>query len=87
MGPLGPGGAGCPVEALYDIVARYLGHPQLCWDRLLQLGVSPVEPGHDISARMDLSLTMPIPNGGIDAKVNRHEAEIGADRQNPTKAQ
>jgi len=27
------------------------------------------EPGHDISARMDLSPSMPIPNGGIDAKI------------------
>merc|ERR1719440_482048 len=32
-------------------------------------GVSPVEPGHEIDARMDLSPYMPIPNGGIDAKV------------------
>jgi len=32
-------------------------------------GVLPVEPGHEISARMDLSPFMPIPNGGIDAKV------------------
>jgi hypothetical protein len=26
-------------------------------------------PGHEISARMDLSTSMPIPNGGIDAKI------------------
>jgi len=26
-------------------------------------------PGHEISARMDLSPSMPIPNGGIDAKI------------------
>jgi len=32
-------------------------------------GVEPNEPGHEISARMDLSPTQPIPNGGIDAKV------------------
>jgi hypothetical protein len=32
-------------------------------------GVQPIEPGHEISARMDLSTSMPIPNGGIDAKV------------------
>mmetsp|Transcript_41880 Transcript_41880/g.66527 ORF Transcript_41880/g.66527 Transcript_41880/m.66527 type:complete len:658 (+) Transcript_41880:72-2045(+) len=32
-------------------------------------GVLPAEPGHEISARMDLSISMPIPNGGIDAKV------------------
>jgi len=32
-------------------------------------GVEPVEPGHEISARMDLSPYMPIPNGGIDTKV------------------
>jgi len=32
-------------------------------------GVNPIDPGHDISARMDLSPIMPIPNGGIDAKV------------------
>lgn len=31
--------------------------------------VEPNEPGHEISARMDLSPTQPIPNGGIDAKV------------------
>merc|ERR1719478_679683 len=32
-------------------------------------GVEPNEPGHEISARMDLAGTQPIPNGGIDAKV------------------
>jgi len=32
-------------------------------------GVLPIEPGHEISARMDLSPSMPIPNGGIDSKV------------------
>lgn len=32
-------------------------------------GVEPNEPGHEISARMDLSPTQPIPNGGIDTKV------------------
>jgi hypothetical protein len=32
-------------------------------------GVEPNEPGHEISARMDLSPNQPIPNGGIDAKV------------------
>jgi hypothetical protein len=32
-------------------------------------GVEPNEPGHEIAARMDLSPTQPIPNGGIDAKV------------------
>merc|ERR1719440_936519 len=32
-------------------------------------GVLPAEPGHEISARNDLSTEMPIPNGGIDAKV------------------
>lgn len=32
-------------------------------------GVLPVEPSHEISARFDLSPYMPIPNGGIDAKV------------------
>jgi len=32
-------------------------------------GVEPSEPGHEISARMDLSPSGPIPNGGIDAKV------------------
>lgn len=32
-------------------------------------GVAPVEPGHEISARMDLSIQAPIPNGGTDAKV------------------
>jgi len=32
-------------------------------------GVAPVEPGHEISARMDLSTTAPIPNGGTDSKV------------------
>jgi len=31
--------------------------------------VVPIEPGHEISARMDLSRAQPIPNGGIDAKV------------------
>jgi hypothetical protein len=32
-------------------------------------GVLPADPGHDISARMDLSMNMAIPNGGIDAKI------------------
>jgi len=32
-------------------------------------GVVPNEPGHDISARMDLSPGLSVPNGGIDAKV------------------
>lgn len=32
-------------------------------------GVVPNEPGHEISARMDLSPSNPIPNGGIDSKV------------------
>lgn len=32
-------------------------------------GVSPNGPGHEISARMDMSGTTPFPNGGIDAKV------------------
>lgn len=32
-------------------------------------GVEPNEPGHEISARMDLNPAAPIPNGGIDAKV------------------
>jgi hypothetical protein len=32
-------------------------------------GVEPNEPGHDISARMDLNPARPIPNGGIDSKV------------------
>uniref|UniRef100_A0A7S0G106 Phospholipase B-like n=1 Tax=Pyrodinium bahamense TaxID=73915 RepID=A0A7S0G106_9DINO len=31
--------------------------------------VVPSEPGHEISARMDLSPQLPVPNGGIDAKV------------------
>jgi len=35
-------------------------------------GVEPNEPGHEISARMDLSPTQPIPNGGIDAKVTNY---------------
>jgi len=35
-------------------------------------GVMPLEPGHEISARMDLSPTMAIPNGGIDAKISNH---------------
>jgi hypothetical protein len=30
------------------------------------------DPGHDISARMDLSPVLKIPNGGIDAKVVNH---------------
>jgi hypothetical protein len=29
----------------------------------------PSDPNHDISARMDLDQQMPLPNGGIDAKV------------------
>merc|ERR1719265_1165061 len=32
-------------------------------------GVLPNEPGHAISARMDLDSVSHIPNGGIDAKV------------------
>jgi hypothetical protein len=32
-------------------------------------GVMPADPGHEISARFDISPYMPIPNGGIDAKV------------------
>lgn len=32
-------------------------------------GVAPNEPGHEISARMDLDRISPLPNGGIDAKV------------------
>eukprot|EP00929_Paragymnodinium_shiwhaense_P034520 TRINITY_DN18766_c0_g1_i2.p1 TRINITY_DN18766_c0_g1~~TRINITY_DN18766_c0_g1_i2.p1 ORF type:complete len:682 (+),score=159.08 TRINITY_DN18766_c0_g1_i2:146-2191(+) len=32
-------------------------------------GVTPSGPGHEISARMDLSTTQPLPNGGIDAKI------------------
>mmetsp|Transcript_54025 Transcript_54025/g.168726 ORF Transcript_54025/g.168726 Transcript_54025/m.168726 type:complete len:231 (-) Transcript_54025:89-781(-) len=32
-------------------------------------GAIPNEPGHEISARMDLSQSQPLPNGGIDAKV------------------
>jgi len=32
-------------------------------------GLAIVTPGHDISARFDLSPAMPIPNGGIDAKI------------------
>lgn len=32
-------------------------------------GVEPNEPGHDISARMDLNPMGPVPNGGTDAKV------------------
>jgi hypothetical protein len=32
-------------------------------------GVAPVEPGHEISARMDLGIAFKIPNGGIDSKV------------------
>jgi len=32
-------------------------------------GTSSAAPGHEVSARMDLSSTMPIPNGGIDAKI------------------
>jgi len=32
-------------------------------------GVAPVEPGHAISARMDLDMNNHLPNGGIDAKV------------------
>jgi len=32
-------------------------------------GVMPIEPSHEISARFDLSTSMRIPNGGIDAKV------------------
>eukprot|EP00927_Polykrikos_kofoidii_P086931 TRINITY_DN9883_c0_g1_i1.p1 TRINITY_DN9883_c0_g1~~TRINITY_DN9883_c0_g1_i1.p1 ORF type:complete len:706 (+),score=132.98 TRINITY_DN9883_c0_g1_i1:139-2118(+) len=31
--------------------------------------VSPNEPGHEISARMDLDRIQPMPNGGIDAKI------------------
>lgn len=38
-------------------------------NRYPQSGVVPSEPGHEISARMDLSSQMPIPNGGIDAKI------------------
>jgi len=32
-------------------------------------GVLPLEPGHAISARLDLTSFGPIPNGGIDSKV------------------
>jgi hypothetical protein len=32
-------------------------------------GVLPAAPGHEISARMDLSPSFPIPNGGIDSKI------------------
>eukprot|EP00933_Yihiella_yeosuensis_P076555 TRINITY_DN8637_c0_g1_i1.p1 TRINITY_DN8637_c0_g1~~TRINITY_DN8637_c0_g1_i1.p1 ORF type:complete len:685 (+),score=160.76 TRINITY_DN8637_c0_g1_i1:130-2184(+) len=32
-------------------------------------GASVLDPGHEISARMDLSPILKIPNGGIDAKV------------------
>jgi len=32
-------------------------------------GVAPNDPGHEISARMDLSPILKLPNGGIDAKV------------------
>jgi len=32
-------------------------------------GVLPSDPGHEISARNDLSIAAPIPNGGIDTKV------------------
>lgn len=32
-------------------------------------GAHPSGPGHEISARMDLAESRPIPNGGIDAKV------------------
>lgn len=32
-------------------------------------GISPDTPGHEISARFDLSSSTPFPNGGIDAKV------------------
>mmetsp|Transcript_73389 Transcript_73389/g.192423 ORF Transcript_73389/g.192423 Transcript_73389/m.192423 type:complete len:670 (-) Transcript_73389:24-2033(-) len=32
-------------------------------------GAAPVEPGHEISARMDLGIAFRIPNGGIDSKV------------------
>jgi len=32
-------------------------------------GVLPIEPGHAISARLDLAGFSPIPNGGIDSKV------------------
>lgn len=38
---------------------------------------SGMGPGHDISARMDLDLHVPLPNGGIDAKVvNRCAAKL-----------
>jgi len=32
-------------------------------------GVFPIEPGHEVAARFDLSPNLPIPNGGIDSKV------------------
>lgn len=32
-------------------------------------GGTPSDPGHQISARMDLSPILKFPNGGIDAKV------------------
>jgi len=55
------GGAG--VESLFDM--RGLMHRNLYPFG----GVEPNEPGHDISARMDLNPLAPIPNGGIDSKI------------------
>jgi len=51
------------VETLFDMRAL-MSHNMYPY-----AGVEPNEPGHEISARMDLSPTQPIPNGGIDAKV------------------
>lgn len=41
------------------------------WDmrNLMTSNYNPLSPGHQISARMDLSPVQPIPVGGIDAKV------------------
>jgi len=55
--------AGLAVESLFDM--RVLMNRNM----YPYGGVEPNEPGHDISARMDLSPSQPIPNGGLDAKV------------------
>jgi len=55
----GQGGVGSLLE-MRELMARNL---------FPFTGVAPAEPGHEISARMDLSPTMPIPNGGIDSKI------------------
>eukprot|EP00397_Hematodinium_sp_SG-2012_P020664 GEMP01021305.1.p1 GENE.GEMP01021305.1~~GEMP01021305.1.p1 ORF type:complete len:654 (+),score=169.78 GEMP01021305.1:147-2108(+) len=55
--------AGNSVDSLYDM--RTLMNRNM----YPFAGVSLNDPGHEVSARMDLSPLQPIPNGGIDAKV------------------